>query len=53
MFSGIISALGVVKNITYDDIYTIDIEVKTINLEEFEKSDNLITIGCSISLIGK
>ena len=52
MFSGIISALGVVKNITYDDIYSIDIEVKKINLEDFEKSDNLIKIGCSIACSG-
>ena len=40
MFSGIISALGVVKNIAYSDIYTVDI------------SDNLIKIGCSISCSG-
>ena len=52
MFSGIISALGVVKNITYNDIYSIDIEVKKINLEDFEKSDNLIKIGCSIACSG-
>ena len=52
MFSGIISALGVVKNITYNDIYTVDIEVKKINLEDFEKSDNLIKIGCSIACSG-
>ena len=52
MFSGIISALGVVKNITYDDIYSFDIEIKKINLEEFEVSNNLIKIGCSISCSG-
>ena len=52
MFSGIISALGVVKNITYNDIYSVDIEVKKINLEDFEKSDNLIKIGCSIACSG-
>ena len=52
MFSGIISALGVVKNITYNDIYTVDIEVKKINLEDFEKSDNLIKVGCSIACSG-
>ena len=52
MFSGIISALGVVKKITYNDIYSVDIEVKKINLEDLEKSDNLIKIGCSIACSG-
>ena len=52
MFSGIISALGVVKNITYNDIYSVKIEIKKINLEDFEKSDNLIKIGCSIACSG-
>ena len=52
MFSGIISALGIVKNISYNDIYSVDIEIKKINLEDFEKSDNLIKIGCSISCSG-
>ena len=52
MFSGIISALGVVKNITNNDIFTVDIEIKKINLEDFEKSDNLIKIGCSIACSG-
>ena len=52
MFSGIISALGVVKKITYNDIYSVDIEVKKVNLEDFEKSDNLIKIGCSIACSG-
>ena len=52
MFSGIIAALGVVKNITYDDIYSFDIEIKKINLEEFEEPNNLIKIGCSISCSG-
>ena len=52
MFSGIISALGIVKNITYDDIYSVDIEITRINLEDFEKSENLIKVGCSISCSG-
>ena len=52
MFSGIISALGVVKNITYNDIYSVDIEIVKINLEDFEKSENLIKIGCSIACSG-
>ena len=52
MFSGIIAALGVVKNITYNDIYSFDIEIKKINLEEFEESNNLIKIGCSIACSG-
>ena len=52
MFSGIIAALGVVKNITHYDIYSFDIEIKKINLEEFEESNNLIKIGCSISCSG-
>ena len=52
MFSGIIAALGVVKNITYNDIYSFDIEIKKINLEEFEESNNSIKIGCSISCSG-
>jgi len=52
MFSGIISALGNVKNITYNDIYSVDIEITKINLEDFEKSDNLIKIGCSIACSG-
>ena len=52
MFSGIISALGVVKNITHSDIYSVDIEVKKINIEDFEKTDNLIKIGCSIACSG-
>ena len=38
MFSGIISALGNVKNITYNNIYSIDIEITKIHLEDFEKS---------------
>ena len=52
MFSGIIAALGVVKNITYNEIYSFDIEIKKINLEEFEESNNLIKIGCSIACSG-
>ena len=52
MFSGIIAALGVVKNITYCDIYSFDIEIKKINLEDFEESNNLIKIGCSIACSG-
>ena len=52
MFSGIISALGVVKNIAFNDIYTVDIEITKINLEDFEKSDNLIKVGCSIACSG-
>ena len=52
MFSGIISALGSIKNITYDEIYTVDIEIIKINLEDFEKSENLIKIGCSIACSG-
>ena len=52
MFSGIIAALGVVKNITYNNIYSFDIEIKKINLEEFEESNNLIKIGCSIACSG-
>ena len=52
MFSGIIAALGVVKNITYNDIYSFDIEIKKINLEDFEESNNLIKIGCSIACSG-
>ena len=52
MFSGIISALGTVKNITYNDIYSVDIEITKINLEDFEKSENLIKIGCSIACSG-
>ena len=52
MFSGIISALGVVKNIIYNDIYTFNIEIKKINLDEFEESNNLIKIGCSIACSG-
>ena len=52
MFSGIIAALGNVKNITYNDIYSVDIEITKINIEDFEKSDNLIKIGCSIACSG-
>ncbi len=52
MFSGIISALGVVKNITYDDIYSFDIEIKKVNLEDFENLQNAIKIGCSIACSG-
>ena len=52
MFSGIISALGTVKNITYKDIYSVEIEIKKINLDTFEKPENLIKIGCSISCSG-
>ena len=52
MFSGIISALGIVKNITYDDIYSVDIEITSISLEDFEKSENLIKVGCSIACSG-
>ena len=52
MFSGIISALGVVKNITHKDIYSVDIKIKKIHLDDFEKSENLIKIGCSIACSG-
>ena len=52
MFSGIISALGVVKNITYNDIYSVDIEITRTNLEDFETSENLIKVGCSIACSG-
>ena len=52
MFSGIISALGIVKNISFNDIYSIDIAIQRINLENFESSGNLIKIGCSISCSG-
>ena len=53
MFSGIISALGNVKNITYNDIYSVDIEITKINLEDFEKSDNLIKKIVCNSIIGE
>ena len=52
MFSGIISALGNVKNITYNDIYSVDIEITKINLEDFEKPEYMIKVGCSISCSG-
>ena len=52
MFSGIISALGIVKNITYDDINSVDIEITRINLEDFERPENLIKVGCSIACSG-
>tara|TARA_Y100001954_G_C15602848_1_gene498898 strand:+ start:188 stop:820 length:633 start_codon:yes stop_codon:yes gene_type:complete len=52
MFSGIISALGVVKNITCNDIYSFDIEIIKVNLDDFEGSKNLIKIGCSIACSG-
>lgn len=52
MFSGIISALGVVKNITYNDIYSFEIEIKKVNLADFEKSENIIKVGCSIACSG-
>ena len=52
MFSGIVSALGNVRNITYNNIYSVDIEITKINLEDFEKLDNLIKIGCSIACSG-
>ena len=35
MFSGIISALGIVKHITFNDIYSVDIEIQKINLQQF------------------
>ncbi|MDC3063245.1 riboflavin synthase [Alphaproteobacteria bacterium] len=52
MFSGIISAIGVVKNITHNQIHSIDIEIKQINIDDFEKPGNLIKIGCSIACSG-
>ena len=52
MFSGIISALGNVKNISYNDICSVDIEISKINLEDFEKLENPIKIGCSIACSG-
>ena len=52
MFSGIISALGNVKNIAYNGIYSVDIEILRINLDDFEKPDNVIKIGCSIACSG-
>ena len=52
MFSGIVSALGKVKSISYNDIYTVDIEICKINLDDFEKPDNIIKVGCSIACSG-
>ena len=52
MFSGIVSALGVVRDIIYDDICSFDIEIKKINIEDFEKSENIIKVGCSIACSG-
>ena len=52
MFSGIVSALGMVKNITFNNIYSVDIEIIRINLEDFEKPENMIKVGCSISCSG-
>ena len=52
MFSGIIAALGIVKKITFNDIYSVDIEITKINLEDFENSKNLIKVGCSIACSG-
>ena len=52
MFSGIVSALGIVKNIAFNNIYSVDIEIIRINLEDFEKPENMIKVGCSISCSG-
>ena len=52
MFSGIVSALGIVKNITFNNIYSVDIEIIRINLEDFEIPENMIKVGCSISCSG-
>ena len=52
MFSGIIAALGIVKKITFSNIYSIDIEIKKITLDEFEDLNNPIKIGSSIACSG-
>ncbi len=52
MFSGIVSALGVVEKITFNEIFSIDIKIKQITLGEFQNNNNEINIGSSISCSG-
>ncbi len=52
MFSGIVSAIGKVKNIYKDKIWTVEIIIDQITLEDFISKKNLIKIGASILCSG-
>ena len=52
MFSGIVSALGKVKNIDEKKIWTVDISIEKINLDQFLSKKNTIKLGASILCSG-
>ena len=52
MFSGIVAAIGKVKKIYNDKIWTVEIEIDKINLEGFLSQKDLIKIGSSILCSG-
>ena len=52
MFSGIVSALGKVQNIYKNKIWTIDISIEKINLDNFLSIQNSIKLGSSILCSG-
>jgi riboflavin synthase, alpha subunit len=52
MFSGIVSAIGIVKKIEFKEIYLIDIEIKKNIVDIFDDHSNPIKIGASICCSG-
>ena len=52
MFSGIVSALGKVKNIDKNKIWTVDISIEKNNLDNFVSKENTIKLGSSILCSG-
>ena len=52
MFSGIVAAIGKVKNIYKDKIWTVEIEVDKINIEGFSSPKDPIKVGSSILCSG-
>ena len=52
MFSGIVSAIGIVKKIEFKEIYLIDIEIEKNIVDIFDDHSNPIKIGASICCSG-
>ena len=52
MFSGIVSALGKVKNIDKNKIWTVDISIEKISIDGFLSKKNAIKLGSSILCSG-
>ena len=52
MFSGIVAAIGKIKNIYKNKIWTVEIEVDKINIEGFSSPKDSIKVGSSILCSG-